>query len=122
MNKLIITLLIPILLGMSQANYAEEQVPGFMHPEVLQAAAAIKLTDEQITPFREAVGAFVNGRMQAFNLLMRKNNQTNLPRKMKSKTNALLKEMDKTMAGFLTEEQIPAYKKYRAKLKAKLRG
>ncbi len=101
---------------------AAEQVPAFMKPEVLEAAVAIQLTEEQQPLFRSAVGTFVDERMKAINKLMRRNNQTGVPRKIKSRTNSLLKKMDEEMAGFLTEEQMPAYENYREKLKANLWG
>lgn len=101
---------------------AAEQQPAFLQPEVLKAALAINLTDEQKPQFQEALGNFVNGRIAAINKLMRKHNQTNLGRKVKSKTNALLRSMDKEMAAFLTAEQIPAYETYRDTLKSHLQG
>ena len=110
------------LLLMALVVQAAEQVPAFMKPEVLEAAAAIKLTEEQQPLFRSTVGSFVDERMKAINKLMRRNNQTGLQRKIKSKTNSLLKQMDKDMAEFLTAEQIPAYEIYRDKLKANLWG
>ena len=101
---------------------AAEPTPAFMHPDVLRAALAINLKDEQKPQFRAAVTDFFNGRMEALNLLMRRHNQSNIGRKMKSKTNFLLKDMDAQVAEFLTEEQMPAYETYRKTLKSKLRG
>ncbi len=111
--------LVLLAAGVAQAA---EQVPAFMKPEVLEAAAAIQLTEAQTPQFRTAVGSFVDERMKAINKLMRRNNQTGLQRKIKSRTNSLLKQMDKDMAVFLTEEQMPAYENYRDKLKANLWG
>jgi hypothetical protein len=104
-----------------QLMAAEEQT-GFLAPEVLKSAVAINLTEEQKPLFQAAISNFVNARMDAINKLMRKNNQTNLGRKIKSKTNSLLRTMDKEMAAFLSEEQMPAYKIYRDTLKDNLRG
>ena len=101
---------------------AEQPKPAFAQPEVLKAAMAINLTDEQKPQFQAALTDFVTGRMDAIKKLMSKRNQTNLPRKIKGRTNALLKKMDKSMGAFLTEEQLPAYENYRALLKANLRG
>ncbi len=101
---------------------AAEPQPAFLQPEVLKAALAIELTDEQKPQFQAALTTFVNERIEAMNLLLRRNNQTDLPRKIKSKTNRLLKQMDKDMAEFLSEEQMPAYKNYRNTLKANLQG
>ena len=116
-----VLLVVLALLG-SNAFAAEQPRPAFLQPEVLEAAAAINLNAEQQPLFREALGRFVDGRTKSFNSLMRRNNQTNLPRKLKGRTNSLLKKMDKEMAEFLSEEQMPAYKVYRDKLKANLRG
>ncbi len=102
--------------------FAAEQKPAYMQPEVLKAALQINLTDTQKPQFQQALTDFVNGRMKAINKIMRGHNQSNIDRKMKSRTNSLLKQMDKDMAGFLTEEQMPAYQNYRKTLKSHLRG
>ena len=116
--------LITLLLTLSLAGvtYAQQAVPGFMKPEVLAAAAKIGMNEEQQGQFREAVGEFVDARMKAIGKLMRRNNQTNLPRKIRGRTNSLLKQLDKDVAEFLTDEQMPAYQEYRDTLKANLAG
>ncbi len=114
-------LLLPLIFA-GGAAAQQQPVPGFMKPEVLAAAQDIGMNDEQLTQFRAAVGSFVDQRMKAFQSLMRRNNQTGIPRKMKSRTNSLLKKMDKEMATFLTEEQMPAYENYRETLKKNLQG
>ncbi|MEM7000855.1 MAG: hypothetical protein AAF529_08715 [Pseudomonadota bacterium] len=121
MKVLRLSLLIGLL---STAGFAgaAEQTPAFMQPEVLKAAIAIGLNEEQKPKFQAALGDFVNARLQAIGKLMRKRNQTGLPRKIKSKTRSLLKQMDADMAAFLTPEQMPAYENYRDTLKANLRG
>lgn len=120
MKKLLLAL---VTIGLMQSVMAAEPPkPAFMQPEVLQAALAIELTDEQKPQFGEALTNFQNARIEAINKLMRRNNQTDLPRKIKSRTNSLLKKMDKDMAVFLTEEQMPAYQDYRKKLKSNLQG
>jgi hypothetical protein len=101
---------------------AAEPTPSFLQPDVLRAAIAINLTDEQKPQFQAALTQFINARIEAVNRLMRKNNQTNLERKIKSRSNSLLKQMDKDMAKFLSEEQLPAYQVYRDTLKANMRG
>ncbi len=111
-----------LLMVMSPVVLAAEPQPAFLQPDVIKAAVAINLTEEQKPLFQDALSTFFNGRMEAINKLMRKNNQTNLGRKIKSKTNSLLKNMDKEMAGFLTAEQMPAYEIYRETLKANMQG
>lgn len=93
-----------------------------MQPEVLKAAIAIELTEEQQPVFQEAITTFAQGRMDSLRRLMRANNQTNIPRKWRSKTRGLLEDMDESMKAVLTEAQWPAYENYRETLKANLRG
>ena len=111
-----------LALSLLNAAYAAQPTPAYLQPTVLKAALEINLTEEQQPMFREALTNFFNNRMSAINLLLRRHNQTGLPRKIKSKTNGLLKTMDKDMAAFLTEEQIPAYETYRQTLKSNLQG
>ena len=116
-------LLAALVLGLMHSAFAAEPpTPAYLQPEVLKAGLAIQLTDEQKPLFQQALTNFHNARMEGISLLMRRNNQTNLPRKIKSKTNSLLKKMDKEMAVFLSEEQMPAYKDYRKKLKSNMQG
>jgi hypothetical protein len=124
MKKLLLaTLLANLVLGfMHAAGAAEPPTPAYLQPEVLQAALAIQLNDEQKPQFQKALTDFHNARMEGISLLMRRNNQTDLPRKIKSKTNSLLKKMDKDMAVFLSEEQMLAYMDYRKKLKSNMQG
>ncbi|MFT7652614.1 MAG: hypothetical protein ACI9ON_002790 [Limisphaerales bacterium] len=107
----------------SHAVQAQDQPkPAFMQPEVLRAALAINMTEAQKPQFQAALTRFFDGRWSSLARLMQKNNQTDLPRKWKKKTNSLLKTMDKEVAGFLTEEQLPAYDTYRNTLKSNLKG
>lgn len=93
-----------------------------MQPEVLKAAIAIELTEEQQPVFQAAITTFAQGRMDSLRRLMRANNQTNIPRKWRAKTRGLLEDMDESMKAVLTEAQWPAYENYRETLKANLRG
>ena len=108
--------------GVIATASAAEPKPAFMHPDVIKAAVAMQLSEEQQPLFREAVGTFFDNRMKMIRKLLRGNNVTNAARKIKSRTNSLLKKMDASMAEFLTEEQLPAYEVYRDTLKANLRG
>lgn len=122
MQKFVRALFFALSLAISLSVTAAEQTPAFLLPEVLEAAVAINLTDAQKPKFQAALTDFVNARVDAVNRLIRKNNQTNLKRKIKSKSNALLKKMDSAMAEFLLDDQLPAYQHYRDTLKANLRG
>ncbi|MDG2277636.1 MAG: hypothetical protein P8L31_06710 [Pseudomonadales bacterium] len=116
------SLLLAILLFASAPAGAEGPKPAFLQPDVLKAALAINLTDEQKPVFRDAITAFAQSRIDALGKLMRGNQRTGIDRRWKSKTRAILKEMDDTLRPVLTEDQWPAYEDYREALKANLRG
>lgn len=122
LSTLIFAAVAGLCLNAMAATAAPQPTPAFMQPEVMKAALNLKLADAQKAPFLEAVGTFTGARAKAVKSLLRKRSQTDIPRKIKGKTNALLKKMDKSMFKFLTEEQQPAYEIYRQKLKANLRG
>ena len=100
---------------------AAQQRPPWMHPDVVRAAVDIGMTDEQLAQFRSHVAEFMDGRMKAFNNLMRRNNVTNMDRKMKSRTKKLKRRMDEQMSELLTEAQYPKYEVYRDLLMSKFR-
>ena len=100
---------------------AAQQRPPWMQPDVVRAAVDIGMTDEQLAQFRSHVAEFMDGRMKAFNNLMRRNNVTNMDRKMKSRTKKLKRRMDEQMSELLTEEQYPKYEVYRDLLMSKFR-
>ena len=100
---------------------AAQQRPPWMQPDVVRAAVEIGMTDEQLAQFRSHVAEFMDGRMKAFNNLTRRNNVTNIDRKMKSRTKKLRRRMDEQMSELLTEEQYPKYEVYRDLLMSKFR-
>ena len=100
---------------------AAQQRPPWMQPDVVRAAVDIGMTDEQLAQFRSHVAEFMDGRMKAFNNLTRRNNVTNIDRKMKSRTKKLRRRMDEQMSELLTEEQYPKYEVYRDLLMSKFR-
>lgn len=100
---------------------AQQQRPPWMQPDVVRAAVDIGMTEEQLAQFRSHVAEFMDGRMKAFNNLMRRNNVTNMDRKMKSRTKKLKRRMDEQMSELLTEEQYPKYEVYRDLLMSKFR-
>ena len=79
---------------------AKQPTPAFMQPEVLRAAVAMKLSEAQKPQFRAVVTRFSESRMASLAELMKKNNQTNLPRKWTSKTNSLLRPWTKKWLSF----------------------
>lgn len=110
-----------ILAAMPAWVEAQQQRPPWMQPDVVKAAVDIGMTDEQLAQFRNHVAEFMDGRMKAFNRLMRGNNVTNMDRKMKSRTKRLKRRMDEQMSELLTEEQYPKYEVYRDLLMSKFR-
>lgn len=119
---LVASVLIVSALFFTTTQAAEQPTPAFAKPEVLKAALQIGLTDEQQPKFRDGVTNFLNCRIGAFNKLMRGRDQSDMERKMKSKTKACGKTMDKEMTAFLTDEQKPKYQNYREILFANLQG
>ena len=103
------------------AEAQQQRTPPWMQPDVVKAAVDIGMTDEQLAHFRSHVAEFMDGRMKAFNNLMRRNNVTNMDRKMKSRTKRLKRRMDEQMSELLTEEQYPKYEVYRDLLMSKFR-
>ena len=115
-------LLLGFLAGAMHSGHTAEPMPAFMQPEVMQAAMSMQLTEAQRSQFQQVLASFYNERVGAINKLLRRNNQTNIERKIQSKTNSLLKKMDEEMAAFLTPEQMPAYDNYRTVFKSNLIG
>ncbi len=109
-----------LLLAASAAFATDAPRPPWLDTEVLKAALAIELTEEQKPQFQQAVSDLVNNRAKAFNKLLRRNNVTNLERKMKTASSRQFNKMDKAMAGFLSDAQFPRYEVYRDLLEQKM--
>ena len=107
-----------LLLGLS--TYAEEDVQPWRHPDVLKAAIDIGMNAEQRPQFQEAITEMLQGYGSDVRKLMRAHNQTNLPKKIEKKRKVRVKALDKTVAGFLTEDQMNAYAIYRDTLLDKM--
>ncbi len=105
----------------ASALAAESQGGPWTDPEVLKAALAIDMTDEQKPKFGDGVTGFFNCYMAALKKVMAGRDNVDLERKMKSKTNSCVRKMDEAMSVFLTEEQLPKYAIYRDTLTDKLR-
>ncbi len=110
-----------ILTAVPALAEAQQRTPPWMQPDVVKAAVDIGMSEEQLAQFRSHVAEFMDGRMKAFNNLMRRNNVTNMDRKMKSRTKRLKRRMDEQMGELLTEEQYPKYEVYRDLLMSKFR-
>ncbi len=114
-------LLVVLMVFSSAALAAEQPRPPWLDTDVLKAALAMELTDEQKPQFQQAVSDLVNGRGKATAKLLRRNNVTNLERKLKTANNRQFKKMDKNVAGFLSDDQYPRYVVYRDLLKQKMK-
>jgi hypothetical protein len=98
---------------------AEQPLSPWQRENVLVAASQIGLTREQIPQFKENLFDFVDSRTKMVNKIYRREDM-NLDRIVKSKTNRLLKKMDKAMAAMMDEKQYVAYENYRNLLKAEM--
>jgi hypothetical protein len=105
-----------------QSQQEQQQLGGgpWAHPDVLKAAAAIKMSPDQLSVFRTAIGAFVDDLMQETYRLT-KQNKSDIPRRVKSKRNKLVKQLNGKMAAVLTEDQYSRYETYRILLVKKLK-
>ena len=119
MRKLLLVLM-ALTFGAAHASNEEAPRPPWLNVDVLKAAIAIDMTDEQKPQFQQAVSDLVNNRAKAINKIMRRNNVTDLRRKLKVASKRQFKKMDKAMAGFLTDEQHPKCEIYRDLLEDKM--
>ncbi|MCZ6620199.1 MAG: hypothetical protein O7E57_18935 [Gammaproteobacteria bacterium] len=99
--------------------YGAEQKPPWIQEEVILAALEIRMTEEQLPQFRQAISNFFDSLNSAVHKLVRRN-VTNLPREIRRKRNIYVKRMDAEMAEFLTQEQMPGYYEYRDLLLARM--
>lgn len=120
MNSARLSVVVFLVLMNTGVSAAENSGGAWTDPEVLKAALAIGMTDEQKPKFGNGITSFFNCRVDAFKRVMKGRDNVDMERKMKSKTNACLRKMDKEMAGFLTKEQLPKYDIYRETLTSKL--
>lgn len=89
---------------------------------LIQAAADIRMTDEQKAAFQSNLEEFMDDVASATRKLLRRNNETNVMKKIVRKRKQLLNSMDRKMAKVLTEEQYPRYEAYRDLFYASISG
>jgi len=94
--------------------------PPWLQQDVLQAAFAIKMSQEQLPQYRTALTNLVQGYQKSMNKLLQRNNVSNLKQKMKSATNRQFSRFDKAMFKFLDDSQRGQYGVYRDLLKTRL--
>lgn len=99
---------------------AAEQAGAWADPAVIEAAYRIGMDDAQRPAFRDAVAAFFEGYAADVQRLLRRNNQTDLPRKIAAKRRNRVKQLDQRMGEILRPEQMPAYGEYRDLLLEKM--
>jgi hypothetical protein len=113
-------LLLLLVVATPHLSFAGQQTSPWLQPEVLKAAGALQLTEEQLPQFRAAITDLEDNLVAATNKLLRQNNIADLERKLKSTTNRQFKKLDRQVGTFLTETQQPLYLVYRDKLKSQL--
>ena len=109
-----------LIVALPSLSFAERQVPPWLQPDVLKAAGAIQLTEQQLPYFHAAITDFEHNLVTATNRLLRQNNIADLKRKLKSATNRQFKKLDTQVGAFLTESQQGPYLVYRNKLKSEI--
>lgn len=120
MNKLILTIVISLLISLSVQ--AERQNSMLEDTRLLSAAVDIQLSEDQQIAFQTHLSEYLEKLGSATRKLIRRNNETDVAKKVVRKRKQLTRTLDKKMAGVLTEDQYPRYEKYRTLLLAKLSG
>ncbi len=101
------------------APAAPVQLPPWMSADVIKAAVAINMTDEQKPPFNKVVGDYVTDHFAMIQKVM-KVGAPNVDMTIRSKDNGLVHKMDEQVHKILTKEQLPAYEDYKKVLRAGL--
>ena len=91
--------------------------PPWMQPQVVKASVAIKMTQDQLAVFREAVGGFLDGLTREY-VSMMKQQKEDIPRRIKQARSRHARKMDKKMRGVLDDQQYERYLTYRKLLLA----
>jgi hypothetical protein len=80
----------------------------------------MKLSEDQYAQFNTALRNYRTELTKRVNKILR-NSQSDFDRKMRSTNNSLVKEMNKEVAGFLREDQMPMYLEFREVQQQELR-
>ena len=89
---------------------------------LITAAVAIQLSEDQQAAFQTLLAEYLEKLGSATRKLIRRNNETDVAKKIIRKRKQLTRTFDKKMAAILTEGQYPRYEQYRTLLLAKLSG
>ena len=120
MNKLALVLLSLILISPCLRAEDRNTMPEDTH--LINAAIAIQLAEDQQMVFQVNLAEYMEKLGSATRKLIRRNNETDVAKKIIRKRKQLTRTFDKKMAAILTEGQYPRYEQYRTLLLAKLSG
>ena len=96
------------------------ELPSWMTGDVVKAAVAINMTDNQKHDFNEAVSDFVSDH---FAMIQKeaKREAPDLEQRVHSRDSSLARQMDDRVQKILTTDQWPAYQNYRKVLQKELK-
>ena len=120
MNKFGLVLLSFILI--SPCTRAEDQGALFDDTRLISAAVAIQLSEDQRAVFQTNLAEYLEKLGSATRKLIRRNNETDVTKKIVRKRKQLTRTLDRKMATILTEDQYLRYEDYRTLLLTKLSG
>ena len=120
LNKFALVLLSFLLI--SPCARAEDRSAMLEDTRLITAAVAIQLSEDQQAAFQTLLAEYLEKLGSATRKLIRRNNETDVAKKIIRKRKQLTRTFDKKMAAILTEEQYPRYEQYRTLLLAKLSG
>ena len=104
------------LIAIVPSAQAEEiERPAWLSDEVVRAAIAIGMSEEQLPQFRDSVRIFLEDYRDAAQRIIRRGD-AGIENSIQRARLSLAREMDKRMAEFLTEAQMTPYQDYRAAL------
>ncbi len=123
LNKIISLCISVFIFTMAAAAEPEKQAARgpWADPDVIKAAIAIGMSEEQAGQFRTTMGTFIDGVWRdSMNLIKRQ--KPNLENELKRVNRKHLKKLDKKMRTIFTEdEQFSRYQVYRELLQAKMK-
>ena len=94
-------------------------LPAWMTPELIEAAVAMDLTAAQKPKFNTIVGQFITDSLATVQREIRRE-APDLEMRIKGRTKALTHHMDDAVHEILTEEQWPAFERYKKALSTAL--
>ena len=89
---------------------------------LISAAVDIQLSEDQQVAFQTNLTDYLEKLGSATRKLVRRNNETDVAKKIIRKRKQLTRTLDRKMAAILSKEQYPRYEDYRVLLLAKLSG